>query len=141
MHAIRVRGGHRLDGSVWTGGSKNASLPILAATLLCEGPVRLENVPPVRDIMTMLQLLEQLGVVWSWQEDGALELEVQDESKCEAPYHLVRQMRASFCLLGPLWAKRGKASVSMPGRLRDRRTAGRSASQGHAGARRRGAAG
>jgi hypothetical protein len=63
----------------------------------------------------MLQLLEQLGVVWSWQEDGALELEVQDESKCEAPYHLVRQMRASFCLLGPLWAKRGKASVSMPG--------------------------
>jgi UDP-N-acetylglucosamine 1-carboxyvinyltransferase len=87
----------------------------LAATLLCEGPVRLENVPPVRDIMTMLQLLEQLGVVWSWQEDGALELEVQDESKCEAPYHLVRQMRASFCLLGPLWAKRGKASVSMPG--------------------------
>jgi hypothetical protein len=94
MHAIRVRGGHRLDGSVWTGGSKNASLPILAATLLCEGPVRLENVPPVRDIMTMLQLLEELGVVWSWQEDGALELEVQDESKCEAPYHLVRQMRA-----------------------------------------------
>ena len=115
MDAIRVRGGLRLEGSVWTGGSKNASLPILAATLLCEGPVVLENVPPVRDIRTMLLLLERLGMTWRWQEDGSLRLEVVDESETEAPYHLVRQMRASFCLLGPLWAKRGKATVSMPG--------------------------
>ncbi len=115
MDAIRVRGGSRLEGSVWTGGSKNASLPILAATLLCDGPVVLDNVPQVRDIGTMLGLLERLGMTWSWQDDGSLRLELCHEDETEAPYHLVRQMRASFCLLGPLWAKRGQATVSMPG--------------------------
>lgn len=115
MEKIRIRGGATLSGSVPVSGSKNACLPILAAVLLIDGPVVLDGVPRLRDVDSMLHLLEKLGVEWSRQADDSLILEVRDDSEVHAPYHLVRTMRASFCLLGPLWARRGKAVVSYPG--------------------------
>lgn len=115
MDIIRIRGGATLSGSVSVSGSKNACLPILAACLLVEGQVVLDGVPYLRDVDSMLRLLETLGVAWSRNADDSLTIEVQEESEFQAPYDLVRTMRASFCLLGPLWAKRGKAIVSYPG--------------------------
>lgn len=115
MEKIRIRGGATLSGSVRVSGSKNACLPILAAVLLIDGPVVLDGVPRLRDVDSMLHLLENLGVEWSREADDSLRLEVRDTAAVHAPYHLVRTMRASFCLLGPLWARRGRAIVSYPG--------------------------
>ncbi|MAE76768.1 MAG: UDP-N-acetylglucosamine 1-carboxyvinyltransferase [Planctomycetes bacterium] len=115
MDRIRIRGGHTLSGSVCVSGSKNACLPILAACLMVDGPVVLEGVPHLKDVDGMLLMLGNLGIVSSWQDDGSLRVEVVEDWQVEAPYHLVRTMRASFCLLGPLWAKRGRAVVSYPG--------------------------
>ncbi len=115
MDRIRIRGGRDLNGSVVTSGSKNASLPILAASLLVDGPIWLRNVPHLKDIDNMLRILEVLGVRSCRHPDGSLELEVRNGDVQIAPYDLVRKMRASFVLLGPLWARRGQASVSYPG--------------------------
>lgn len=115
MDKISIRGGKSLSGRVWVSGSKNASLPILASCLAVEGPVRLESVPRLADTERMLFMLEKLGVSSEWHDDGSLRLEVIDEEPFEAPYHLVKTMRASFCLLGPLWARRSRAKVSYPG--------------------------
>jgi UDP-N-acetylglucosamine 1-carboxyvinyltransferase len=112
---IRIQGGRRLEGRVWVSGSKNASLPILAAALLVDGPIVLDGVPHLADVENMLYMLSKLGLKHEWQDDDSLRLEVVDDSIIEAPYHLVRTMRASFCLIGPLWARRGKAIVSYPG--------------------------
>lgn len=115
MDKIRLRGGRPLSGQVWVSGSKNASLPILAACLLVDGPVILDGVARVKDVEGMLHMLKLLGVHGEWEADGSLRVEVVEADAIEAPYHLVRTMRASFCLLGPLWARRGKAIVSYPG--------------------------
>lgn len=115
MDKIRVRGGATLTGTVPVSGSKNAALPILAASILVEGPILLEGVPRLKDVEAMLRMLAILGVESSWTGDGTLRLQVVDERNVHAPYHLVRQMRASFCLLGPLWTKRKRAIVSYPG--------------------------
>ena len=115
MDKIRIQGGRRLEGRVWVSGSKNASLPILAAALLVDGPIILDGVPRLADVHNMLFMLSKLGLEHEWQSDGTLRLEVVDDSVIEAPYHLVRTMRASFCLIGPLWARRGRAIVSYPG--------------------------
>ncbi len=115
MDKIRIHGGARLEGSVCVSGSKNACLPILAACLLVEGPVVLDGVPRLKDVEGMLQMLQLLGVDAEWLGGDSLRVHVVDESAVHAPYHLVRTMRASFCLLGPLWAKRGQAVVSYPG--------------------------
>ncbi|MEC7584077.1 MAG: UDP-N-acetylglucosamine 1-carboxyvinyltransferase [Planctomycetota bacterium] len=115
MDRIRIRGGRDLGGSVRVSGSKNGALPILAATLLIDGPVVLRNVPRLTDVLNMLRILERLGVCHEWRDDGSLEIESRDKTLYEAPYDLVRTMRASFVVLGPLWARRGVASVSHPG--------------------------
>jgi UDP-N-acetylglucosamine 1-carboxyvinyltransferase len=115
MDRIRIRGGRGLRGSVRVSGSKNGALPILAASLLVDGPIRLRNMPRLTDVENLLRILGKLGVVHSWQEDGTLELEARDKTLYEAPYDLVRTMRASFVVLGPLWARRGVAQVSYPG--------------------------
>ncbi len=115
MDRIRVHGGRDLSGSVRVSGSKNSSLPILAATILCDGPVVLRNVPELKDIETMCRILRQLGVENHRQADGSLYLEVVDRKPVRAAYDLVRQMRASFVVMGPLWARRGRAQVSYPG--------------------------
>ena len=115
MDRIRIHGGRELHGSVPVSGSKNASLPILAATLLIDGPVVLHNVPRLKDILVMIHLLRLLGVRFERQAGGELRAEAIDKTLYEAPYDLVCKMRASFVVLGPLWARRGVGRVSYPG--------------------------
>jgi len=115
MDQIVIEGGIPLKGSVSVAGAKNAALPILAATLLCEGECRILGVPNLRDIRTMLRLLTELGCEVEREADGALRIAVRDEAPFEAPYDIVKEMRASFSVLGPLLARRGRASASIPG--------------------------
>ena len=115
MDRFEIEGGVPLKGDVTVGGAKNAALPILAATLLADGPCRLEGVPDLRDIRTMLKILGTLGVRAERQEDGSLLTEVVDRDPCRAPYELVKTMRASICVMGPLVGARGRAEVSFPG--------------------------
>ena len=115
MDKFIIKGGPRLKGSVDISGSKNAVLPIMAATLLASGPSTIRRVPGLADISHMSQLLGELGTSVSQGDSGMLRLEVTDESHSHARYDLVRKMRASVCVLGPLLAKRGIARVAMPG--------------------------
>lgn len=115
MDRIRVRGGRELAGSVSISGSKNAALPILAAALLVDGPIILKNVPRLKDIGNMCRILASLGVRNERLPDDSLLLEAVDKTQYCAPYDLVRTMRASFVVLGPLWARRGVGRVSYPG--------------------------
>ena len=115
MDRIRIHGGRELRGSVQVSGSKNASLPILAASLLMDGAVVLRNVPRLKDISVMLRLLRLLGMRVEQMPDNVIHVEARDKTLYQAPYDLVRQMRASFVVLGPLWARRGVGRVSYPG--------------------------
>ncbi len=115
LDRIRIRGGRGLSGSVRVSGSKNGALPILAAVLLIDGPVVLRNVPRLTDVLNLLRILERLGVTYTWLDESTLEIEAKDKTVYTAPYDLVRTMRASFVVLGPLWARRGVAQVSFPG--------------------------
>jgi UDP-N-acetylglucosamine 1-carboxyvinyltransferase len=126
MHSFLIHGGSRLKGKIEVSGSKNSALPILAASLMAEGTTRLHAVPRLSDIDSMLSLLGELGcesyrheaggnVVPGPSLNGPLDLAVTDESRCEARYDIVKTMRASICVLGPLLAKRGRAIVSIPG--------------------------
>jgi UDP-N-acetylglucosamine 1-carboxyvinyltransferase len=112
---FRINGGKRLRGTVEISGAKNAALPIMAASILCEGEVVLRNVPDLIDIRSMEKLLNKLGVSSVHEPGGTLRLKVQDEMNCHADYDLVRQMRASVCVMGPLLSKRGRSQVSLPG--------------------------
>jgi UDP-N-acetylglucosamine 1-carboxyvinyltransferase len=115
MDAIRISGGIPLKGEIIISGAKNASLPIMAASLLSEHALRLSNVPQLADIETMALLLEQHGVVVKHGEAGCVELKATSISSTSAPYDLVRTMRASILVLGPLVAREGSALVSLPG--------------------------
>ncbi len=115
MDRIRVKGGRELGGAIEVSGSKNAALPILAAAILVDGPIVLREVPHLTDIDNLLRILQLVGVRSFRRPNGDLELEAIDRSIHDAPYDLVRTMRASFVLLGPLWARRGLARVSYPG--------------------------
>lgn len=114
MDRFLIRGGKRLSGSVYISGSKNASLPLMAATLLCPSKHRIEGVPDLRDIRTMSRLLQTFGAGVSFNKD-ILEIDSGNISCLEAPYELVKTMRASVLVLGPLLARYGKAKVSLPG--------------------------
>ncbi|MCX8048793.1 MAG: UDP-N-acetylglucosamine 1-carboxyvinyltransferase [Methylohalobius sp.] len=114
MDKFLIRGGRALSGEVKISGAKNAALPILAATLLTETPVTLTNVPELRDISTMLKLLSGLGVEHCSQ-DSTLQIDASQLRSSLAPYELVRTMRASILVLGPLLARTGQAVVSLPG--------------------------
>lgn len=114
MDKIVVRGGRRLEGEVRISGAKNAALPIMAATLLAPGRFRLTNVPSLRDVLTMGNVLRVLGAQVEY-EDHALAIDTTNCRYCEAPYELVKTMRASVCVLGPLLARHGHARVSLPG--------------------------
>ena len=121
MHAaatggcFRIVGGIRLSGTVWAGGSKNAALPILAASILAGEPVCLEGVPRLLDVDTLSTMLDELGLEVIRSAGGRMRLETVDPAPVRARYELVRRMRASFCVLGPLLARRGRAMVSLPG--------------------------
>jgi len=114
MEKLIVRGGRPLKGKVTVSGSKNASLPILAAALLTDELCVLEGVPPLRDVHTMIRILRNLGVKVV-QEGQRITLDPSGYQGTEAPYKLVSTMRASFCVLGPLVAKKKQANVSLPG--------------------------
>jgi len=114
MDKFRIHGGTPLEGRIATSGSKNSALPALAACLLTDEPVTLDRIPPVRDIRTMMQLLEHTGA--SLDVDGELvKVHAASLERPEAPYELVKTMRASSLVLGPLVARTGRARVSMPG--------------------------
>ncbi len=114
MEAIVVEGGVPLRGEVVAGGAKNAVLPMMAASLLVPGPVRIRNVPKLRDVVTFLDLLHAMGVEGGY-EDHSLLLDASHVTSFEAPYDHVKKMRASIYVLGPLLARFGQARVSMPG--------------------------
>jgi UDP-N-acetylglucosamine 1-carboxyvinyltransferase len=115
MDKLRIVGGRPLSGRVAIGGSKNAALPVLAATLLTEERVAISNLPQVRDVRTMLRVLEQLGATVDDHGGGKATVQVARLRSHEAPYDLVKTMRASVLVLGPLLARFGKARVSLPG--------------------------
>lgn len=114
MDAFRIRGGRPLSGEVEIGGAKNAALPILAAALLIPGRTILHRVPHLRDVQTMAHVLEGLGVRCGY-EDHRFELDASEITATEAPWEMVRKMRASIYVLGPLLARIGRARVSLPG--------------------------
>lgn len=115
MDKIVIAGGVPLAGEVSVSGSKNAALPIMMASLLSAEPVVIRNVPRLRDITTALSLLDHLGVEGRWLDEHTLELCAVQINSYEAPYDLVKTMRASFFVLGPLLARTGRARVSTPG--------------------------
>jgi len=115
MEKIFIRGGNALNGTVKVDGAKNAALPVLAATLLTTGLNRIEEVPPLDDVITIGELLEELGANVSWQGHGQLHVDSSAISTHVTPYELVRKMRASILVMGPLLARLGRARVSLPG--------------------------
>ncbi|MDH4395999.1 MAG: UDP-N-acetylglucosamine 1-carboxyvinyltransferase [Limnobacter sp.] len=115
MDSFLIRGGKRLHGEVSISGAKNAALPILCASLLTAEPVKVSNVPRLKDINTCLRLLGSMGVQCFWHGENELALRAEDISEPIASYDLVKTMRASILVLGPLLARFGEASVSLPG--------------------------
>ena len=109
-----VSGGRRLSGSVKVGGAKNSALKLMAAALLAEGTTVIENVPRIVDCLTMGEVLEHLGAGVQW-EGSTLTIDTSNAAGVETPYELVRKMRASIIVLGPLLARHGRARVAMPG--------------------------
>src|ERR1700683_640594 len=115
MDKMIVHGGARLRCAVRVSGSKNATLPILMASILTAEPVTIRNVPRLRDVNTALALLRRLGVESEWTGDHKLTIRAERVTSHEAPYELVKTMRASFFVLGPLLARTSRAKVSTPG--------------------------
>ena len=115
MDRLEIKGGERLSGEVRISGAKNSALPILAAALLAEEPVVLENVPHLNDVTTTLNLLRRMGVEIICHDGVRLEIDAANISDFLAPYELVKTMRASVLVLGPLLSRFGRADVSLPG--------------------------
>ena len=115
MEKLVVKGGNRLTGSVKTSGAKNAVLPIIAASILGNTPSRLEEIPALDDVRTICAVLNCLGIKVDASEPHVLNIDSTEITSCEAPYELVRCMRASFLVMGPLLARKGKARISQPG--------------------------
>ncbi len=115
MDKLLITGGTKLSGQLRISGAKNAALPILAAALLSEEPVTIGNIPHLHDITTTMQLLGQMGVHLTIDEKMKIEVNSNTINKFEAPYELVKTMRASILVLGPLLARFGEAHVSLPG--------------------------
>ena len=115
MDKLAIRGGHRLHGELRISGAKNAALPILAATLLTDERVTISNLPHLHDITTMIELLGCMGVKLTLDEKMGIEVDASDVTEFSAPYELVKTMRASILVLGPMVARFGRAHVSFPG--------------------------
>ncbi len=115
MAKIVINGGEPLNGDVWISGAKNAVLPILAATLLADEPVSIGNVPHLHDVTTTMELLGQMGVSLTIDDHMRIHIDPRTANRYFAPYDLVKTMRASILVLGPLVARFGEADVSLPG--------------------------
>ncbi|MCY4044477.1 MAG: UDP-N-acetylglucosamine 1-carboxyvinyltransferase [Cellvibrionales bacterium] len=115
MDKLIIQGGATLNGEIWISGAKNSALPILAATLLCDEPVTISNLPHLHDITTMIELLGCMGAQVVIDEKLSIEVNASSLTSCVAPYKLVKTMRASILVLGPLLAHYGETRVSFPG--------------------------
>jgi len=115
VEKLIVRGGNRLVGTVKTSGAKNAVLPIIVAAILGDTPSHLDEVPMLEDVKTISEVLRCLGLRVESPAKNELDIDSREITACEAPYELVRNMRASFLVMGPLLARVGKARISMPG--------------------------
>lgn len=115
MERLIVKGGNRLVGTVKASGAKNAVLPIIAASILGTSPSRLDEIPALEDVRTICAVLECLGIKVDASEPHTLKIDSREITSCEAPYELVRSMRASFLVMGPLLARKGYARISQPG--------------------------
>src|SRR6185312_8798864 len=115
MDKLLIQGGHPLKGEVRISGAKNAALPILCAALLTDEPLELTNVPALRDIATALSLLSRMGMRAERHDEESVTLQADRIHSQEAPYELVKTMRASILVLGPLLTRFGHARVSLPG--------------------------
>jgi UDP-N-acetylglucosamine 1-carboxyvinyltransferase len=115
LDRLEIRGGRRLDGEVYISGAKNATLPILAGSILAEEPIILRKVPHLNDVTTTVKLLRRLGVDIIFHDGVRLEVDPRGITNFVAPYELVKTMRASILVLGPLLARFGQADVSLPG--------------------------
>ncbi|MDR9438323.1 MAG: UDP-N-acetylglucosamine 1-carboxyvinyltransferase [Halomonas sp.] len=115
MDKLIITGNGPVDGEVWASGAKNAALPILCATLLADEPVTIGNLPHLQDITTTLELLGHMGVEAVMGDRMCIQLDGSQVTHCHAPYELVKKMRASILVLGPLLAHFGHADVSLPG--------------------------
>jgi UDP-N-acetylglucosamine 1-carboxyvinyltransferase len=115
VERIQISGGIPLQGEVWISGAKNAVLPILVASLLGDGPSRVNNVPHLQDVTTTMELLGRMGAELSIGDRMQIEIDPRSMQHYEAPYDLVKTMRASILVLGPLVARYGRARVSLPG--------------------------
>src|SRR5687768_10349775 len=114
VSVLKITGGRPLSGEIAVSGSKNAALPIMAATILASEPVELLRVPRLTDVAVLAKLLTQLGLEVG-RHGGRMRIETVDPGCSTAEFRLVRRMRAGFCVLGPLLARRGKARVALPG--------------------------
>jgi len=112
---LQIQGGIPLEGEIRISGAKNATLPILAGCLLADGPVTISNVPHLQDVTTMIELLGRMGVSLTIDEKMRIEVDASTIKEHFAPYQLVKTMRASILVLGPLLARFGSADVSLPG--------------------------
>ena len=115
MDKLLIRGGRPLQGQVLISGAKNAALPELCAALLTAQPVKLHNVPRLQDVATMVRLIRNMGVQVDLADDGTVCIDASALDQPQAPYELVKTMRASVLALGPLLARFGRARVSLPG--------------------------
>ena len=115
MDKLIITGGTRLDGTIRASGAKNAALPVLCATLMADGPMTVGNVPHLQDVTTTMELLGAMGVTLVIDEKMAIESDTSTMTTRSAPYELVKTMRASILVLGPLLARFGEAEVSLPG--------------------------
>ena len=115
MDKLLIRGGNPLTGTITISGSKNSALPILAASILSEASLRIANVPHLNDVTTMIELLGTIGLDVTVEENMTLDVSTRGILNLRAPYDLVKTMRASFLVLGPLLALHGHAEVSLPG--------------------------
>lgn len=115
MERLIIKGGIQLHGEVNCSGAKNAGLPILASTILFDDPISIFNLPHLKDISTMLELLNSMGSEIRFEEEDGIEIDSSSINKPEARYELVKTMRASVLVMGPLLAKYGKAKISQPG--------------------------
>ena len=114
MHYLDIYGGNKLSGSIKISGAKNAALPLLAATILSSKPIKITNMPEVADIKTFLKLLGNLGASYSL-ENNTLNIDTTTLTGTTATYDIVKTMRASILVLGPILARFGKCDVSLPG--------------------------
>ena len=115
MESFVIEGGRPLSGTVRAAGNKNGALPILAATILASEPVLLENVPRIRDVETMVELLVDVGADAEWTGQNEVRVDASNVHKFELDPELCREIRASFLLAGPLLARFGRATVPPPG--------------------------